>query len=192
MQEDTFYAKHLDKKTNIIKESPRLTKQEIKLLEIEELQQKTFMFVEEVVKRIGTKNDNIEPYSLSWTTIKVAVNDMLSNYKKVRAVLKKKKIPVVAIYGSSNPEPYIPEKYVVSIRETISMSHIQEILLSLKETGVEGFNIFDELSDEEDVYIGSYDYEVYSVLDDEFWQLLSDESIDEVDFETMRAVKTIK
>jgi len=150
------------------------------------------MFVEEVVKRIGTKNDNIEPYSLSWTTIKVAVNDMLSNYKKVRAVLKKKKIPVVAIYGSSNPEPYIPEKYVVSIRETISMSHIQEILLSLKETGVEGFNIFDELSDEEDVYIGSYDYEVYSVLDDEFWQLLSDESIDEVDFETMRAVKTIK
>ena len=192
MQEDTYYAKHLDKKTNLTKEVPKLTRHEKKLIEIEEIQRKILVAVtSETLEKVRTAQINNLPFIYN-SPIKVAVNDLLPNYNLIKATLKKLRVTIANTYGSTNPKPDVPKQYVVSIKDTVEIQQIQQLLIGLKDTGVQGFNIFDFDPDEEDVFIGSYDYEVHAVLDDEFWDLLQDESLDEIDFETMKSIKTVK
>lgn len=191
MQEDTYYSKYLDQKTNIVKEGPKLTKQEIKIFELEELQKKSFAYMEEISAKIGTRRDEVAREHISWDTIRVSVNDLLPEYKRIREFLKENKIPIVDIYGSTNDSPEVPDKFIISIRETLSITHIQELLLGLKDCQLEGVKLFDEPFEEDDVYIGSYDISAYSSLDEEFWSLIAEDSIDLVDLKHMLKKKIV-
>lgn len=174
LQEDSFYAKYLDSKTNKI----------VKLRKDEILQSELFAIKSELnvlasaPSVIEQKESNAHTYKsglgYKW---KIALNDYLPNFVQIRQLLKQKSIPLNDIFGSAYTENK-PEKAILTIsRELDYKSRLDAIHLAI-EAGLDGFNYFNKYEDitEEDILLGSYGYaRGYVPFDKAFIELISDD-----------------
>jgi hypothetical protein len=161
MQEDSFYAQYLDKKTNqvIAVTGADIAASRFKKLEedISRLNDslKTAFSPHMKIQESGITKARTKAY-------KVSINDYLPDYSAIRDELLKSKIPVHDIFGKVNKSKP-PTKFIVSIGNAVAIEFITNLLKILRNYHIDGIKIFDSFNDPDpdpsDIYIGSYGYE---------------------------------
>ncbi|UTV26405.1 hypothetical protein [Photobacterium atrarenae] len=154
LQEDSYYASYLDKRTN-------------KLVEIKKSEGDDSLLLQEEVNKLKSivpvKNSNwTNSIFGSW---KVAVNDYLPDYNSIRESLKQHKIPVNEIFGKGNTkEP--PENYIIAISEHVDSESVIYLLRAISDFNFDGYTYFDPIKeiDTDDIYLGSYGFEKNNIF----------------------------
>lgn len=155
MQEDSFYAKYLER---VSKE----TKKE-EILKIENASFRADVESEviswtrpsvDAVPKLGSKS------SVRNKGINVAVNDLLDNFDQVLSVLSSNKIGIDQTFGSTSEKGGVPDKKVLSIGRGRRIDIFKKILKLLKPIGFNYVSFAPDFFNEENIYIGSYIYEV--------------------------------
>lgn len=118
LQEDSFYSQYLDKKTN----------QPISINRTDIVYNKLLAKLEESRLANGgpIEKDPENESAFQWTKWKVALNEKLVDFMKIRIALKQNNIPLETIFGKDNLEIR-----VVSINRIMDFSHILKLLRTL-------------------------------------------------------------
>jgi hypothetical protein len=148
LQEDSFYSKYLDSKTNQVVTKSKQDSIEIELAQIKSIAQ----------KRVAVSIDSSEDEVLS--RYNIGLNDHLSNFTEIRGLLKKRTIPLNTIFGSVSTTD-IPGKNIMTFAHDLDFKAKVAAIKLGAEIGVEGYNYFDprEEDSEEDILIGAYGYD---------------------------------
>lgn len=160
MQDDVFYSRYLDSKTN-----------EVIQVTLREIIQLEFNSIRTELRDIKNANQ-IAVEKTKTTTLhqeqelgyrwKIGVNDYLDNYTKIRSILKREKIPVNNIFGSATTKDH-PENKIISISPRISFNAKTTLIKLGFEMGMEGYSFFDNVIEDidEPILIGAYGKESY-------------------------------
>jgi len=149
LQEDQYYEKYLDRKTN-------------KFVEISQIG-KISQSIEYLSKEISENKLAQKPkneYGLSdiiGEIYKIGLNEKIRNYDEIKLFLKSREIKINDIFGKgSNLE--IPNKVIMAINFRIGFKIKVEIIKLAHELGIDGYGYFDPPGEatEEDILIGAY------------------------------------
>lgn len=145
MQEDTFYAKYLERKSTDTKKT--------EYIRVDEEGESKFSISEiKVDRRISiAKNEPV-----------VQVNDLLPKFDEIVESLRKSGIAIRATFGSTSSDPKAPEKLIISMREGADPLLFQEVVRAVEPFGIEGVSISEQFfTDNDNIYVGSYVYQEY-------------------------------
>jgi hypothetical protein len=169
LQEDTFYAEYISKKGP---EKIRVEKKEEHDAKLEALERR-LVALTEIASHSKAENTN-STKNLDWGNWRIGVNKLLPEYSNIRKALRDRNIYVASIFG--NHEAPHPEKWVISISEYLPDNYKADILKSVADFGIDGFQVWEprrEADENEDVYIGSYDEKYYAPINRELLALLN-------------------
>lgn len=165
LQEDLFYSKYLDKKTNRIVTVSRDEKLE---MELSSIRNKVISLSEVAVPAVASggasPNKPVVQQRLGYQW-KVAINDYLDNFEEIRKLLKDKSIPVSDIFGSEYTSGK-PKHKVLTLSRQVDFESKVTILLLASKAKIESYTYFDPQDEgiKEDILIGSYGYESKSCV----------------------------
>lgn len=145
LQEDIFYSKYLDSKTNQI-----VTKSKFESIE-KELSSLKMTMVENLSIRARADDSIRDPLGINY---KIGLNRHLKNFSKIREFLKSKDIPVADIFGAKRP----PDGAYLVLDNSIDFRTKINFLKIAMDFELDSYGYFD--SEEEGIYedilIGGY------------------------------------
>jgi hypothetical protein len=149
LQEDSYYHRYLNKKTNEFVSVKRQSPQDVQILELTAQLKK-------LQARIEQQNSLKDKAVDDWGKWVVTLNDLLTDFSEIRAALKKNHIPLASFFGSTNAsEP--PTVRLIHINRAMDFKSKVKLLRILSKFDFQGYQYFipNEI-DTDDVYIGSY------------------------------------
>lgn len=184
LQEDTFYSKHLEKITGEAKNPSKAENEFINHLEsyenknnnkIQEIS-KNIESIESMVSEISKNRDssidinaifekiNETKNTLSEAEIiknksitKIALNDLVTNYKNIAKDLVRSGYKISEIFGSTSPSKTAPKSLIISFSNSINKLALAELYVLLKKYGFNRIDLIEEVDiADQDIYIGSY------------------------------------
>ena len=184
MQEDVFYAKYLDRKTNQYIEISEADQNKIRL---EQIESELFAVTQSTRSLPAGSQDSTEVREVESHRsfpLGISVNDHLPWFRELRKELRKAKFPVEDIFGAVNgTEP--PDKFIVTIGNHLRGTSVRDLLRVLLKYNFDGFE-FSETRDQpepRDVYIGGYGWKrLYAPNTEEFRVFVNGE-VDLVDLQ---------
>jgi len=185
MQEDVFYAKYLDRKTNQFIEISetdrnkiRLERIESELLAVTESMRTLQASSQESTEILKAARNGEFPFG-------IAINDHLPWFLELRKELRKANFPIDDIFGTVNSaEP--PEKYIVTIGNHLRGPSVRDLLCVLLKYNFDGFEFDNTINQPEpsDVYIGGYGWRLdYTPFTDELREFLDGDDVDVLDIQ---------
>jgi hypothetical protein len=158
LQEDSFYAQYLSKRTSQVVRIDKNADQDAKLEALESrllnLERTTAVTVSDVTGLYRTENE----LSSDWGEWRVSINILHPQLNDIRNALEKACIPVAEVFGMhKNAEP--PSRWVISVSYQIPVELQVKLLHTLMAFDFTGFNRWEPRRDAdeyEDVYIGGY------------------------------------
>lgn len=179
LQEDTFYAEYISKKSATPIRIDKDTAQDNRISEIEK--QLKLMQVAPSPEAVEFRNGE-DAEKIDWKLWPVALNDLHPKFDEIRESLRKSGIPVSSFFGeSNNSNP--PEEWVISINPRLPINHSVALLRAVLPYGFDGIVLSEpdrQVEENEDVYIGSYGVEQYAKVTPELLKLI-DNKIDNAD-----------
>lgn len=184
MQEDLFYSKYLDRKTNQFIEISETERNKTRLERIES----ELIAVSDSVRAFPAgKQESTEirePERNSSFPLGIAVNDHLPWFSDMRKELRKAKFPIEDIFGAiNNTEP--PKKFIVTIGSHLRGTAIRDLLCVLLKYDFDGIEFSDTRDQPEpkDVYVGGYGYyREYAPISEDLREFLKGE-VDALDLQ---------
>lgn len=139
MQEDIFYSRYLDQKTNKIVEYNRLDVFEAKLDAIEKKMPKS-------TKQLSSSK-----------RLRILINDHLPKFSEIRQFLKENNFQTEGVFGKVNGTAR-PDRWTIGISNAVDLDAIKPLLKKMPELGIDFFSIFDpwEEPSNADIFIGAY------------------------------------
>lgn len=149
LQEDQYYEKYLDRKTNKV----------VEISQIDKIDQKIEYLSKEISESKISKNVENE-YSLSdiiGEIYKIGLNEKVRNFDEIRLSLRERKIKITDIFGEGT-NIQIPNKVIMAINFRMSFKIKVELIKLAYELGIDGYGYFDPPGEatEEDILIGAY------------------------------------
>lgn len=171
LQEDTFYAEYLSKKSSAVIRVDKDSSQDAKLAELERA------LVSLTAKSGGDsatappadESDTAE--ALDWSNWPVALNQLHPRFREIREALRTVGIPLTTIFGDDDA----PKKWIISLSNQLPVTHKVQLLRAVLPFGFDGIQFWTpirEADEDEDVYIGSYGDGVYARVTEELSKLL--------------------
>jgi hypothetical protein len=184
MQEDVFYAKYLDRKTNQLIEISNVDRNKTRLERIES----ELLTITDSVRALPAGQQESteirEPESQSSFPFGIAINDHLPWFSDVRKELRNAKFLVADIFGSVNgTKP--PEKFIISIGRHLRGTALRDLLCVLLKYNFDGIEFSDtsDQPDPRDVYIGGYGWDPgYATISKELRKFVNGE-VDALDIQ---------
>lgn len=156
LQEDIYYSKYLDKKTNQIVKVNKIDKIDAELdalrNQIVTLQNS---YLTSKMEEIQSANTKLDFLGKKW---KIGVNDLLPNYQDIRERLRKEKIGVSDLFGSNSQEPTTPD-LVVSFSGRVDFISKSRMLKLAYDLGFKRYDYYDENDEviiDQHILLGSY------------------------------------
>jgi hypothetical protein len=155
LQEDSFYAEYLSKKTSLVYRVDMRVEQDARIAALE--------------KKIGATGDQkivtpdpkvpaIEmPTAPSWERWRVGVNRLLPNYSAILAELSDHGIEVATVFGDRDQDK--PEPWTLALSYDLPAANKLLLLKLLMPLGIQRIALWQPIRDadeNEDVYVGSY------------------------------------
>lgn len=184
LQEDSYYADYLSKKTAIPIRVDKNSEQDAKIEGLEEaLARLSHEVAVHELNSLAAPPLTIAidgaPEPLDWSNWAVALNQTHPRAGDIREALRRAQIPLADIFGD-NP----PTRWIVSISYHLPVAHKALLLRTILPLGFDGFQLWEpqrEADENEDVYIGGYgEQTVYAKITDELGELL-DKKVEAVD-----------
>lgn len=181
LQEDTFYAEYLSKKTGTVLRMDKDAAQDIRIKAITRaLSRLTQATAGSSVD--ASKGEHVTTFeSLDWSRWGVALNGFHPRWEEVREALRTAKIPLKRIFVPGKP----PREWIIALNDHLPLAHKVHLLRAVLPLGFDGIHFWDaveEPGDEEDVYIGSYAIKSYAKITAELPNLLT-EGVEEADLD---------
>lgn len=193
MQEDSYYAKYIDKKTNQYVEVSGKDKSNLRLERIEA----EVRALNNILTLPAPKNQDSEKVHKSFRQsefpLGIAINDHLPWFSDLRNELRKKSFPVNEIFGAVNKtEP--PKKFIASFGKHLSADAAKDLLNVLFKFPFDGISVFDLANEPEpqDVFIGAYGYEKSYAPFTPDLQKMVEAGMEQVDFEHYIKLNRVK
>ncbi|MEZ8882154.1 hypothetical protein AB4511_04485 [Vibrio sp. 10N.222.54.F6] len=169
LQEDSFYSRYLDKKSNQIVTVKNDDHHELNTLKAE------FKKLEGLIQHSHSEEQN------SFGNWSIALNKLLPDYFEIRKSLRSEGIRLKSIFGDTL-DSELPKNKVVALSHALDHQSVITLLKLMSQFDIDGYAYFDPIPeiDPEDVYIGSYGYDQGEDLrdaipiTDELRQLLAD------------------
>lgn len=152
LQEDSYYSKYLDKTTN---EYVTVSKEDELISIVTDLKTEIIRIENKALHSDSTiiKNDE-NP----WSPWKVALCDLLPNFKNIRQKLKEENITVDKIFGKANTT-FRLEVNVLSFSKEMDFKSIIKVLKMMQEFEFDGYCYSVATSiNKEEIYIGGFGY----------------------------------
>ncbi|MBH0087099.1 hypothetical protein I6E84_12830 [Psychrobacter sp. SCQQ22] len=183
LQEDTFYSKHLEKITGGARKSSKDEDEFLSYLKIYEnsnnnkIQElsKSINSIESIVSTISNNRDssidikaifeklNEAKNTLSEAEIiknknitKIALNDLVTNYKEIATDLVKSGYKISETFGSSSHTKTAPKYLTISFTDNINKPALAELYALVKKYGFNRIDFSEGDIGDSDIYIGSY------------------------------------
>ena len=169
LQEDSYYADYLSKKTDsrVKVDKGQVPDERIGILEARILElQHTHL--------TSSKPDSEIQSGLDWSNWRIALNISHPRYSEIREALRLAKVPLAEIFG--NPKKP-PSRWLIALSIHLPIDHKVALLRLLLPFGFTGFQLWEpihEAEENEDVYIGSYGEE-YAIVTPALQTLLATE-----------------
>jgi hypothetical protein len=168
LQEDTFYSRYLDTKTNQLITVARDDKAELEIYSLKQQLAVLTSNVNAVTAATSAPAEQAEPIGHTsarrdtalgrqWT---IAINDHLSNFQQIRDEFRQQGIAVADVFGSATTDEK-PEHAVVTMRRELDFDSKREFLRIAHSVNMQAYNYFDPNEPEpiyEAILIGSYGY----------------------------------
>jgi ABC-type multidrug transport system fused ATPase/permease subunit len=178
MQEDSYYAQYLDKKTGRVVE---VTRGSLERRHYTELRSE----ISEILKRMERLNTPAEdlPTIIEHSRYSIALNDHLPFFSDIRTELREQHFWVKSIFGRVNRSS-APGALIISINKGVEFSFISDILRLALKFDFDGVLVSETDPDDDcDVFLGSYAYpKDYPMIKPTLRELLAGEC-EMVDFE---------
>lgn len=181
LQEDTFYAEYLSKKSSTAIRVDKDASQDAKLADIERA------VATLTAKKSGGDSANAPPpdnsetaEALDWSNWPVALNHLHPRFREMREALRTAGIPLTTIFGDDDD---VPKKWIISLSHQLPVAHKVQLLRAVLPFGFDGIQFWTprrEADEDEDVYIGSYGDGTYARVTEELTKLL-DARVEAVD-----------
>jgi len=174
LQEDSYYSKYLDKKSNKFFTTKVDADKDTELVKR----------VDQIQNSISSILDNqiaqgVTPVN-KWRGWQVSLNDLHGNIDTIRRALSDAGIPIQDYFGSSSIEPKPPEQFTIAFRENMDAPSCMHLLRQVAELGFSGYYYFNEPReiDPEDVYLGAYGQPSKIIpINDELLEMLKNETL---------------
>ncbi|EZP46767.1 hypothetical protein [Delftia sp. RIT313] len=173
LQEDTYYAEYLSKKTTAVVRVDKNTAQDTK---IDVLERDLARLINHAKNQPSLNTPDPIPANseaLDWSDWLVALNKIHPRFKELREALREADIPLAEIFGKINDGA--PSKWIISINHQLPFSNKIHLLRTIIPYGFDGIQYWTpqrEAGEDEDVYIGSYGGDSYAKVTIELEELL--------------------
>jgi len=177
LQEDTYYAEYLSKKTST---AIMVDKDIDKNIRIERIETQVANIISSIAKPI--EGGNVNKVNLDWSVWPVGLHIGHPQFKDIRKSMKEAGIPIKEFFGKKHD---LPKSWVVALSYNLPITFKAAILKLAIDFRFDGFQLWEpvrEAEENEDVYIGSYGTSSFAPMNDEFRALLND-GLEEVDLE---------
>lgn len=181
LQEDSYYSKYLDGKSNKLISMPTNIEKESDIIKRLDLLQASISNVLDSQIKDGI---NIPS---AWGGWKVSVNDFHENLSVIKRALRHAGIYVSDYFGSTSIDPKPPREFLIGLRSTMDTGSCIYLLRQVAGLGFSGYYYFDEPReiDPDDVYLGAYGAPNELVpIDDDLLELLKKENLSIAEFRT--------
>lgn len=171
MQEDVFYSKYLDKKTQALVDVKQVRMAEsVNEQVLAEIRAISALLPNATTGTAAKHVIERRRYSLS-------INDFFPQFAELRSDLRSQGFWINSIFGSTNSKPERPKVYIISICDDVDIGYMREVLRVLLKYPFDGIKISHRVPvDDSDVYLGSYDISSgYAALTPELQQLVDAE-----------------
>jgi hypothetical protein len=179
MQEDSYYSKYLESNTGIVLKESKLQVAIGHLkAEASEANQRYVEMFNQLRQEVAAINSAMAPASedlrassisrsenleaqlieASRTNLTVQLNDLAPSYKKIRAELLSRRIPLGANFGSTSIDPSAPELLTVGFGKAVPLASLRTVLQVAKENGFDHVHYVDSDLSANRIYVGSYAY----------------------------------
>lgn len=148
LQEDSFYSKYLDSKTNQLVIKNKQNPIELELAQIKSIAQQSVS-----VSLEASEGNILSKYN-------IAINDHLENFKEIRGLLKNRGIPLNGIFGSAVTND-VPDEPVMTFTHSLDFQAKVAAIQLAFEIGIVGYNYYgpEEEDSVDHILIGSYNVE---------------------------------
>mgnify|MGYP003612240968 FL=1 len=172
LQEDTFYAEYLSKKSSAVIRVDKDSSQDAKLDEIERTLATLTTKSDNDARTAPPSDESGATQALDWSNWPVALNHLHPRFAELRAALRNADIPLATIFGNNED---IPDKWIISLSNQLPVAHKVQLLRAALPFGFEGIQFWTprrDADEDEDVYIGSYGVDSYARVTEELSKLL--------------------
>ena len=161
LQEDAFYSKYLDSKTNTV---VKVGKLDLIEKEIESLRKNLLQLPSPI------KSDS---KGVNWGNI--SINDHLKDFSELRKYFKDNSIPVYDVFGNARHTADAPKGRYISIDHGVSFATIIEILKIGVKFNMDGYAYYSahEEESQDDVLFGSYINRSFFPIGDKLSEVLN-------------------
>lgn len=155
LQEDSFYAEYLSKKTSLVYRVDKRAEQDARIAVLEKK-----IYTVGNQKLVGPESQTTapeKPANLSWERWRVGVNRLLPNYSAVLAELSDHGIEVATAFGDADQDKPVP--WTVALSYDLPAANKLALLKLLIPLGIQRISLWQpvrEADENEDVYVGSY------------------------------------
>jgi len=173
LQEDTFYAEYLSKKTSAVIRVDKDASQDARIVEVTRRLEHISAEIKSKSSSIGGAAAAVQLKNPDWTNWPVGLNKLHPRYDELRDALKSAEIPLAIIFGE-DLDP--PNRWIVSMSHQLPLEHKVHLLRTILPYGIDGIQFWTplkEADEEEDVYIGSYGGDSYARVTSDLAQLLN-------------------
>lgn len=179
MQEDSYYSKYLESNTGmVLKESKLQVAISHIRAEASEANQRYIEMFNQVRQEVAVLGSTLAPSShenpdalfsraklfddqiteASRTNLMVQLNDLVPNYKEIRAELLKCQIPLGNSFGSTSQEPEVPPMLTVGFGKAVPLESLRTVLKVLEANGFDHIHHAQGDTAVNRIYVGSYIY----------------------------------
>lgn len=172
LQEDTFYAEYLSKKSSAVIRVDKDSSQDAKLDEIERTLASLTAKSEVDSATAPPSDESDTAEALDWSNWPVALNHLHPRFPEMREALRTAGIPLTTIFGDDDD---VPKKWIISLSHQLPVTHKVQLLRAVLPFGFDGIQFWTprrEADEDEDVYIGSYGDGAYARVTEELSKLL--------------------
>lgn len=142
MQEDTFYAKYLERKS--------LETQKTEYVKIEQNYNKFGRIELSETSYVGDIG-KIDDFGIE-------INDLIDDYEQIVHSLISNGFRIKSTFGSTSGDPSKPPRVVISIDDGAELELVKSVVKIIEPFGIDYINISDAPYNRDSVYIGSYVY----------------------------------
>jgi hypothetical protein len=178
LQEDSYYSKYLDKKSNKYIAAPTNMEKDSEILKRVELMQGSISSILDAQTKDGISMPS------RWRGWRVSVNDFHENLISIKRALSDAGIQIDDYFGSSSIDPKPPKEFLIGFRESMDLGACIYLLRQVAGLGFIGYYYFDEPReiDPDDVYLGPYGSTQNIVpINDELLKLLNKDNLNSAD-----------
>jgi hypothetical protein len=170
LQEDSFYADYLSKKTAAPVRIDKDSAQDSRLDGIERAI--SHIAPSKVSSQAEVSSQEQRSAVVDWRDWKVGLNEHHPRFREIREAFRRAGIPVGDIFGAGRA----PSKWLISLANHLPVEHKVKILRVALPFGFDGIQFWDpqrEAEEYEDAYLGSYGGGTYAPVTEELVELVS-------------------